>query len=133
MTGVPAGQRLDGDEPERLRPRAGHQRGVALGEQLVAIGLVELAEVLDDRTAAFSAGLEDLVEVVALACRRADLGRDPQGTPGAPGDLDRLDDALLRDDPADEAQRVRRAVLERRLGQAQAVVDDRRPTGRRGG
>ena len=45
----PAGQRLDGDEAERLRPRAGHQRGIAFGEELVALGLVELAEELDRR------------------------------------------------------------------------------------
>jgi hypothetical protein len=41
--------------------------------------------------------------VLALSRQGADLGRDPQGPSGFAGDVDRLDDALLRIDPTDEA------------------------------
>ena len=50
--GRPARERLDAHEPERLRPGARHQGRVALGEQLVAIGGFELAEVLHERARA---------------------------------------------------------------------------------
>ena len=49
MTGVPQASDSIGHEAERLRPRARHQRGVALGEQLVAVRLIEFAQVLDAR------------------------------------------------------------------------------------
>ena len=39
-----AGERLDRDQAERLRPRPGHQRRVRLGDQPVAVLLVELAD-----------------------------------------------------------------------------------------
>ena len=61
-----AGQRLDRDETERLGPRAGHQRRVRLGEQQVAVGLLELAEELDRRAGRLERGQEDGVVVVPL-------------------------------------------------------------------
>jgi hypothetical protein len=47
------------------------------------------------------------------------------------GDLDGLDDALLGRDPTDEAQALAAAAIERRIVEAQAVVDDAFP-GHRG-
>ena len=47
MTGRAGRERLDGDQAEWLRPAAGHERRVAVGEQLVTIGLGELAQELD--------------------------------------------------------------------------------------
>ena len=129
-----AGERLDRDQPERLRPRAGHQRRVRLGEQLVAVRLLELAEELDRRAGRLERGHEDVRRSSpARAASRAGLGGDPERAPGRLRDLDRLDDPLLRRHPADEAQRVAAAPVERRVVEGQAVVDDRRPTRRSGG
>ena len=80
--GRPAGERLDGDEAERLRPGARHQGRVALGEQAVAVGLGQLAEVLDARTGRRERRLEHLVVVGAFLGRRSGLGGDPQRASG---------------------------------------------------
>ena len=65
-TGVAAGERLDRDEPERLRPRPGHQHGVALGEERVAVGLPDSSPRNSTTAGRLQGGLEDLVVVVLL-------------------------------------------------------------------
>ena len=108
-----AGERLDGDQPERLRPGSGHERCVRLREEAVALGLLELAEELDRRAGRLERRHEDLVEVVTLGRGGACLRRDPQRATGRLGDLDRLDDALLGRHPTDEAERIAAPALER--------------------
>ena len=129
----PARERLDADEPERLRPGARHEGRVALGEELIAIGGAELAEVLDQASRRASAPAGRRPRSSALVAREvADLRRDPQRPARPHRDVDRLDDALLGVDPADEAERLAGSLAEWRAVQAQAVVDDR-PRARRGG
>ncbi len=120
------GQRLDRDEPERLRPCARHQGRVARREQLVTFGRRDLAEVFDGRTGRLQGRQEDLVVVVALSRDRADLGGDPDPPAGRLGDLHRVDDALLGVDAAHEAQLVGAVVpvgMEGGAGQVETVVD----------
>ena len=121
----PAGERLDAHQPERLRPRAGHQRPVALREQLVALRGLELTEVLDRMTGTLECRAEHILVVVALAREIAHFGRDPQPAARAERDVDRLRDALLGIDPADETERIAGLIEERRGIEGQAVVDDR--------
>ncbi len=118
-----AGEGLDRRQAERLRPRARHQRGVALGEQLVALRSCNLAKELDRRARGFERRQEDLLIIVVLDARRRDLCRDPQRPPRQRGDLHRLDDPLLAGDATDETQGVGATPLERRSRQRQAVVD----------
>src|SRR6185436_1556511 len=86
-----------------------------------------LADVLHELPSRFERWLEDLLVVGALPGRRAGLGGDPEMASRQLGDLDGLDDALLRRHPADEAERLAATALERRLIERQPVVDDRGP------
>src|SRR5258708_7712722 len=68
---------------------------------------------------------EDILVIGPLGRQVADLGRDPERPAGPRRNLDRLDRALLRIDPADEAEGLAAADLEGRAGEIEAVVDDR--------
>ena len=108
-----AGERLDGDQAERFRPRAGHQRRVRSATSRSRSAWSSSPRILHQAAGRLEGWHELVVEVGALLRCRAGLGRDPQPSSGQLGDLDRLDDPLLRRDPADEAQGVAAASLER--------------------
>ena len=123
--GRAAGQRLDRDEAERLRPRARHERGVALGEQRVAVGLVELAQELDVVPGRLERRLEDV--------RRSRRARAASGRPwrrssavGRPACAISMASTMPFSGATrpTKHRRVTPAPLERRAVESQPVVDD---------
>ena len=84
----------------------GHQHRVARREESIAVAARQLAEELDAGASGLEGRLEDVVVVGAFRGCRADLGGDPQLATAQLGDLDRLDDPLLRLDPPDETEIV---------------------------
>ena len=101
MTGVPQAMASIMTRPKGSGQSIGNSSAGASAEEVVLLGLVDLADELDERARRAAAGSASL-EVVDV--RRVDLGRDPQRHAGPAGDLDGPVEPLLRRDAAEEGE-----------------------------
>ena len=123
ITGVPHASASIIASPNGSGQSIGNNSARGVADEVVLVGVAELAHVLDERVV--EQRLDVRAEVVLVA--RIDLRRDPERNSRRGGDLDRAVDALLHGDPADEREVAARLGVEPVEIARQTVVDGADP------